>query len=348
MLVPNRHGSSNRYRYGFQGQEKDDELKGEGNSLNYTFRMHDPRIGRFFARDPLEQKYPHYSPYSFSGNKVIHAVELEGLEEYVVTTNTDKRLRHFKVRPDDNLSVIAKITGVAVNDIIKWNEKSLNGNPDLIYPGQALVLFDAIGLTMEYFVKPIYEASFAKKVEQFIVELATTNERGPSIQSQAEVVLIVEGGAGAAELVINSPKIIRGLQSLRPRTTTNTPKAPVTEIAPKISNVEYTASGSMKGKRIGHTYSKHGSHNTDELLQQAKGSNSPQGQWIDDVAAEEYIFNNLDKLKNGAKTIELPKGLGRVVNPDGTFTPATHVRLVPSGSGVKTAYPGTSSTLPME
>ena len=118
MLVPNRHGSSNSYRYGFQGQEKDDELKGEGNSLNYTFRMHDPRIGRFFARDPLEQKYPHYSPYSFSGNKVIHAVELEGLEEYVVTTNTDKRLRHFKVRPDDNLSVIAKITGVAVNDII--------------------------------------------------------------------------------------------------------------------------------------------------------------------------------------------------------------------------------------
>lgn len=53
MLVPNRHGSSNSYRYGFQGQEKDDELKGEGNSLNYTFRMHDPRVGRFFAVDPL-------------------------------------------------------------------------------------------------------------------------------------------------------------------------------------------------------------------------------------------------------------------------------------------------------
>ena len=33
MLVPNRHGSSNSYRYGFQGQEKDDELKGEGNSF---------------------------------------------------------------------------------------------------------------------------------------------------------------------------------------------------------------------------------------------------------------------------------------------------------------------------
>ena len=79
--MPNRHGSSNSYRYGFQGQEKDDELKGEGNSLNYTFRMHDPRVGRFFAVDPLTSKYPHYTPYSFSGNKVIRFVELEGLEE---------------------------------------------------------------------------------------------------------------------------------------------------------------------------------------------------------------------------------------------------------------------------
>ena len=83
MLLPNRHGSSDKYRYGFQRQEKDDELKGEGNSLNYKFRMHDPRVGRFFSVDPLTAKYPHYSPYSFSGNKVIAFGELEGLEETI-------------------------------------------------------------------------------------------------------------------------------------------------------------------------------------------------------------------------------------------------------------------------
>ena len=80
MLVPNRHGSSASYRYGFQGQEKDDELKGEGNSLNYTFRMHDPRVGRFFASDPLEKSYPWNSPYAFSENRVLDRGELEGLE----------------------------------------------------------------------------------------------------------------------------------------------------------------------------------------------------------------------------------------------------------------------------
>ncbi len=68
------------YRYGFQGQESDDEVKGTGNSLNYKYRMHDPRVGRFFAVDPLSPKYPHNSPYAFSENVIINAVELEGLE----------------------------------------------------------------------------------------------------------------------------------------------------------------------------------------------------------------------------------------------------------------------------
>ena len=71
------------YRYGFQGQEDDDVIKGEGNSVNYKFRMHDPRIGRFFAVDPLAWKYPYNSPYAFSENRVIDRVELEGLESTI-------------------------------------------------------------------------------------------------------------------------------------------------------------------------------------------------------------------------------------------------------------------------
>jgi RHS repeat-associated protein len=75
-----KSGLAEDYRMGFQGQEEDDELKGEGNSVNYTYRMHDPRLGRFFAVDPLADKYPHNSPYAFSENCVVNAIELEGLE----------------------------------------------------------------------------------------------------------------------------------------------------------------------------------------------------------------------------------------------------------------------------
>src|SRR5690554_3277453 len=84
MQMPGRNGSTGDYRYGFQGQEKDDEVKGEGNSINYKYRMHDPRIGRFFAVDPLAAKFPHNGPYNFSENRVIDAFELEGLETITI------------------------------------------------------------------------------------------------------------------------------------------------------------------------------------------------------------------------------------------------------------------------
>ena len=42
--------------------------------------MHDPRVGRFFAVDPLAPEYPWNSVYAFSENRVIDGVELEGLE----------------------------------------------------------------------------------------------------------------------------------------------------------------------------------------------------------------------------------------------------------------------------
>ena len=38
------------------------------------------RLGRFFAVDPLARQYPHNSPYAFSENVVINAIELEGRE----------------------------------------------------------------------------------------------------------------------------------------------------------------------------------------------------------------------------------------------------------------------------
>jgi RHS repeat-associated protein len=80
--MPGRSFSSGSYRYGFQGQEKNDEIKGEGNSINYKYRVHDPRLGRFLSVDPLAPDYPWNSPYAFSENRVIDAVELEGAEKY--------------------------------------------------------------------------------------------------------------------------------------------------------------------------------------------------------------------------------------------------------------------------
>ncbi len=118
MTLPNRSGSVGSYRYGFQGQEKDDEVKGEGNSFNYKYRMHDPRVGRFFAVDPMFRSYPHNSPYAFSENRVLDAIELEGLEAAILrdALENDKLINGYyspklQVANNDGRLLNAQVSG---------------------------------------------------------------------------------------------------------------------------------------------------------------------------------------------------------------------------------------------
>src|SRR5690554_4231224 len=99
------------YRYGFQGQEMDDEVKGEGNSINYKYRMHDPRVGRFFAVDPLSSEYPWNSPYAFSENRVLDGIELEGLE-WKATEDKGGSLTGFDWEPDNAYDVDGNLNEV--------------------------------------------------------------------------------------------------------------------------------------------------------------------------------------------------------------------------------------------
>ncbi len=81
MTMPGRVFNGGDYRYGFNGQEQDDEVKGNGNSLSFTFRFYDPRLGRFLSVDPVFAEYPWNSPYAFAENDVIRARDLEGAEK---------------------------------------------------------------------------------------------------------------------------------------------------------------------------------------------------------------------------------------------------------------------------
>ncbi len=85
MPMPNRTYSlstGSKYRFGFQKQEKDDEIYGEGNAVSFKYRISDARIGRFLSQDPLFKDYPWNSPYAFSENRVTDCIELEGLESW--------------------------------------------------------------------------------------------------------------------------------------------------------------------------------------------------------------------------------------------------------------------------
>ncbi len=77
-----RTESNDSYRFGFNGKEKDDEVKGSGAQYDYGFRIYDSRIGKFLSVDPLSSSYPWYTPYQFAGNSPIAFNDLDGLEEY--------------------------------------------------------------------------------------------------------------------------------------------------------------------------------------------------------------------------------------------------------------------------
>jgi RHS repeat-associated protein len=67
--MPGRNFTNEEYRYGYQGSEMDNEVKGDGNSYTTEFRQLDPRLGRWLSIDPKATAWE--SPYASMGNNPI-------------------------------------------------------------------------------------------------------------------------------------------------------------------------------------------------------------------------------------------------------------------------------------
>ena len=74
------YGTAGRYRYGFNGKENDNEVKGVGNQQDYGMRIYDPRLGKFLSVDPITKQYPELTPYQFASNRPIDGIDRDGLE----------------------------------------------------------------------------------------------------------------------------------------------------------------------------------------------------------------------------------------------------------------------------
>ncbi len=81
MIMNERKWNTSGYRFGFNGMENDNEVKGIGNSLDFGARIYDSRIGRWLSVDPLFKEYAPVSPYAISLNNPIIFKDENG--EYV-------------------------------------------------------------------------------------------------------------------------------------------------------------------------------------------------------------------------------------------------------------------------
>ena len=117
MVLPNKSFSSESYRYGFNGMEKDDEMKGAGNHYTSHFRQYDPRTGRWFSLDDLKEKYPYSSPYvAFMDNPI-----------FFIDSNGD-RVYHFSKTTNSNKVAVIHVTKSDINEkglVDKWDGKAL-------------------------------------------------------------------------------------------------------------------------------------------------------------------------------------------------------------------------------
>ncbi|OCX50795.1 hypothetical protein BEL04_18875 [Mucilaginibacter sp. PPCGB 2223] len=141
MEQPGLTYNGDSYRYGFNGKENDKNI--ENGAQDYGKRVYDKRSGRFLSLDPLQTKFPFFTPYQFAGNSPIANVDLDGLENanynLVLSKNSDGKpifaIQQGNVEEKDWMDNIA-------NDMM--NRKP--GEPShavLFYKGEQLAVFNS-------------------------------------------------------------------------------------------------------------------------------------------------------------------------------------------------------------
>ncbi len=80
MQMPGREFNTTNCRFGYNGMEKDDEVKGAGNSYFAAFRGYDSRTGRWSSIDPVDKAF--ISPYAAMSDNPILRVDPDGDNDY--------------------------------------------------------------------------------------------------------------------------------------------------------------------------------------------------------------------------------------------------------------------------
>lgn len=81
-------------------------------------RIYDTRLGRFLSIDPLTPKYPELTPYQFASNTPIQAIDLDGLEKYII---------HYKIENGCNV-ILRQVTD---NSLKYLSGPIVHGQPTL-------------------------------------------------------------------------------------------------------------------------------------------------------------------------------------------------------------------------
>jgi RHS repeat-associated protein len=192
--MPGRTFSSGNYRFGFNGKENDNEVKGQGAQQDYGFRIYDPRLGRFLSVDPITKLYPELTPYQFASNSPIRYIDIDGLE---------------KGEPEENTgnTKVEKSTADKAFDLIK---KGVEGTIDgIVFAVTSIPA--AVGNTFKSVSKQVEQQGLVKALDQgggavlsseekftpigfsFDAEYGFTQEGNEQLQGSSDIVSYKDG-----------------------------------------------------------------------------------------------------------------------------------------------------------
>jgi len=161
LQLGRKYSAGDGYRYGFNGKENDNEVKGEGSQQDYGMRIYDPRLGRFLSVDPLFKGFPWNSTYAYAEDEPISNIDLDGLER-VKAPSLGTRIwnaflgDYYKTQAQR----FAADNGIDEKNIYYLNDSQypgVNGNPPEVKKGYggSVVIYQAVlnketGETIEY------------------------------------------------------------------------------------------------------------------------------------------------------------------------------------------------------
>ena len=174
VQLDGRTFDNQHYRYQFNGMEVDNEVKGNGNSIDFGARMYDPRIGRFLSTDAYKVAFPSESPYMFAGNSPVVMIDLNGDFKIIVTKDAkDTKGSEIKIKRFESV----------VNDLKNY----LLENPN--------VMESIIDQTMS-------KGGDREKMRQKILNDFTPGQ-GPEIRIVADQMYAARGNADIGKMYIN-------------------------------------------------------------------------------------------------------------------------------------------------
>jgi len=167
-----------KYQYGFNGQEKDDEILGNGNTYTAAFWEYDARLGRRWNVDPVLKN--HESPYAGLGNNPITLMDVNGNDAGTTKVNNGDGTGTATVTANVYL-VQGNINATQFNAYAAGYGQRIqnyynNSTPGATTPTPRTFVEDGVTYTMNVQVNVIVAASVAQAQQQ----IAAANQAGTS------------------------------------------------------------------------------------------------------------------------------------------------------------------------